>query len=1237
MNSFSKTLLVALLLTVAPIRHYAQQPQFSNSQPTISVDITDIANFDERVFFLYNLMTDGRFEVITGENDGIFVVSASEAFEGISLGAIFADFREQNAIDFAQMSKEQAADVAAEYKGELPIEFTSSLMMDYYILSRDNNTCANADPFCTDNGLYEFPAGVNAGSGESGPYYDCLYTTPNPAWYYMRILNPGNIDIYMYSTPSVDIDFCCWGPFPTITNPSPCSSLTSDKVVSCSYAAAHTEHCLIPSTAQTGDYFILVITNYSNQTTNISFSKVAGTGTTDCGILPPLVNNSGPYCVGETISLTAQGQAGASYSWTGPANFSSNQQNPTRPNCTMNMAGTYTCTISVGSQTNSATTEVVIYPMPTANFTYTNVCQGNPTQFTSTSTTNPSGQQIQSYTWNFGDGQTGSGATTSHTYASAGTYQVTLTVSCGGHCTNQVTLPVVVSGPPTANFNYTTVCQGNATQFTSTASTSPGNPITNYQWNFGDGQTGQGQTVSHTYASAGTYQVTHTVQTSGSCSDSRTQSVPVNAAPTPTATASPSTIIYGGTATLTANAGTQGSFSFHWEPADKVVNPNNQTTQTIPLTETTVFTCTVTNPQGNCTGSTQVTVAIEGSNMTATATADQTELCEGESTTLHAQPAGGTGNYTFSWTPANTLNNANIQNPVATPPLGSTTYTCQVSDGLSSQSVNVTLVVHPNVESDVNASICPDETYNFFGEELSQEGTYDHTIESHFGCDSTIHLHLTYHEIYETPITDHYCQGETYTFYGDHLNSAGVYYHTLETVHGCDSVIRLNLVEDPSYTYYLNESTCEGGPGYYFDGQYLQPRTEPYTFTYNTVAGCDSIYYIQVDESEYNSKNYNVSICATEYTWSSNGHTYYETGIYYDTLHFEGSCDSTLVLNLELRPSFDTDVVTTSCDTYRWKNDEYNVDMTFEHSTTYTHHYTNIYGCDSEVTLFLTINDHDEVTQSQEDDEIEYTGIISCDSALWSPRGHQYSTGDTYDPENHWYTQSNIDGYVRTYKNIADCDSIVTFPLRLSYTPHPTEIYPADANIASPHWVIPADEFQINSYDFTIWEIAHPSTCHWDSIRWEFETPDVQWLLEPDETTDPAGKNCRMYVLNYVPDTIWLKATVYNRCAPQGIVQHYWFVCSGYGVEDHPFTDADFSVVPNPNNGTMTLNFDRLTGKIDLKVYDMMGNLIDDLTTYSIGGPETMQYDMKNRAEGIYFFVVTGKEGTVAKKVIVRR
>ena len=124
----------------------------------------------------------------------------------------------------------------------------------------------------------------------------------------MRIGNPGAIDIYMYSTPQVDIDFCCWGPFDDPIEPCP-NGLTANKVVSCSYSAAATEHCNIPATAQTGEYYILVITNYSNQPCNINFSQVAGSGNTDCGILPPvdiigfLITLDGEYLdiVGPTV------------------------------------------------------------------------------------------------------------------------------------------------------------------------------------------------------------------------------------------------------------------------------------------------------------------------------------------------------------------------------------------------------------------------------------------------------------------------------------------------------------------------------------------------------------------------------------------------------------------------------------------------------------------------------------------------------------------------------------------------------------------------------------------------------------------------------------------------------------------------------------------------------------------------------------------------------------------------
>ena len=1136
MNKLIKLFVAALLLALLPLKSMAQPNKTTVNEPTISFDITNIANFDERVFFLYNLMTDGRFDVIHGEQDGFFVISASNSYEGINLAETFADFREQNASDFSSMSKEQAAEVAAEYKGALPFEFVSSLMMDYYIRSRQNNTCANADPFCTDNGMYEFPAGVNAGSGESGPDYDCLYTTPNPAWYYMRILNPGNIDIYMYSTPSVDIDFCCWGPFTDPSSPCP-NGLTSNKVVSCSYAAAHTEHCLIPATAQTGEYYILVITNYSNQTTNISFSKVAGTGTTDCGILPPLVSGGGPYCVGETIYLTAQGQAGATYSWTGPGGFTSTQQNPTRPNCTLNMAGTYTCTITVGSQSNSATTEaVVIYPQPTANFNYTSVCRGTPTQFTSTSTTNPSGQQIQSFQWNFGDGQTGSGQNVTHTYANAGNYTVTLTTSCGnGHCTS-----------------------------------------------------------------------------------TKTQTVPVYAAPVASATATPNTVMYGGTATLTASAGTTGSFNFHWEPANMVVNPNAQTTQTVALQATQTFTVTVTNPQGGCSSTAQVTVSMEGSNMTALASADAYELCEGESTTLHVQPSGGTGNYTFNWTPANTLSNPTSQNPVATPPVGTTTYTCTVSDGITNQNVNVTIMVHPNEESDIYQTICENDIYTFFGEDLQTPGVYDHTIQTQYGCDSTIHLHLNNWDIYETPITDHFCQGEHYMFFDQALSASGIYYHMLESVHGCDSIIKLNLIQDPSYEVELWESTCEGGPGYYYQGDYLQPSAYPYTYLFETTLGCDSVVMLHVDQSDYNSKTYNVSLCATEYTWASNGVTYYETGTYYDTLSYAGLCDSTLVLNLELRPSYSIEERQTSCDSYRWQNDTYNVDITFDHSTVYTHPYVNSYGCDSEVTLYLTINDHDEV---------DAPDVEACDEYFWDPEGHEI----TYtDHEDLVYTMSGT--YHRTYQNQYGCDSLVSQTITLGYTPHPTQIYPMDATDTVPHWVVTATEFQINAYDFNLWD-TNPN-CHWDTVAWSCdEAPD--WVLEP---FGDHGQCCKVYVLNRVDDTIWLKAHAFNRCAPQeGIEQKYWLICSFYGIEEFGSNLSNFDVIPNPNNGQMQLKFEYLTGKVNIKVYDMKGTLIDSFETYNNNGPSSFLYNMKNKSEGIYFFVATSKEGTVSKKVVIQK
>jgi len=54
-------------------------------------------------------------------------------------------------------------------------------------------------------------------------------------------------------------------------------------------------------------------------------------------------------------------------------------------------------------------------------------------------------------------------------------------------------------------------------------------------------------------------------------------------------------------------------------------------------------------------------------------------------------------------------------------------------------------------------------------------------------------------------------------------------------------------------------------------------------------------------------------------------------------------------------------------------------------------------------------------------------------------------------------------------------------------------------------------------------------------------------------------------------------------------------------------------------------------------VYDMRGILIDQFQTYNSQGPSSYTYNMKQREDGIYFFVATSKEGTVAKKVVIQK
>lgn len=171
----------------------------------------------------------------------------------------------------------------------------ASFIFSNKVLSQGTN-CGNASPFCT--GVTSFPSPTNT-SAQSGPYYGCLGSTPNPAWFYFQVSQSGNIVFTIEQNDNggngIDVDFILWGPFASPTGN--CNNLTSSNDVDCSFAPDPIETVTVPN-AQAGEYYILLITNYDGAAGNVTFTQTGGTGATDCALLCPapdlaMLNGSG--------------------------------------------------------------------------------------------------------------------------------------------------------------------------------------------------------------------------------------------------------------------------------------------------------------------------------------------------------------------------------------------------------------------------------------------------------------------------------------------------------------------------------------------------------------------------------------------------------------------------------------------------------------------------------------------------------------------------------------------------------------------------------------------------------------------------------------------------------------------------------------------------------------------------------------------------------------------------------
>lgn len=1222
---------------------------FDKKQNAIEFDITKISLFEQRMHLVYLLNNDDRFDVSTSDRDGIFVVKRNKNSYNFNVEDAFNDFYNEETAAFNSMTKDEIGDLYFEWKSALPNFFVASMMMDLYVKDRQNNLCANADPFCTDVGIYEFPAGVNAGAGETGPNYNCLSTRPNPAWYYMKMANPGGMTIYMYSTPSEDIDFCCWGPFDDPITPCP-NGLTAAKVVSCSYASAHTENCIIPSSAQTGQYYILVITNFSNNPCNITFSKTAGTGTTDCSIMPPLVENDGPYCVGETIHLTGNAQSGASYSWSGPGNWTATGQNVTRPNCTMAMAGTYTCTITLSGQTSSTDTQVAIYANPTANFSVPTAYAGVPTQFTSTSTTNPSGQTITSYLWNFGDGQTSTQQNPTHTYATPGSYTVTLTVACGENtCTNTKTQTLNVQSSMSTNITGdNSICQNNT--ITLNANATGGTGTFTYAWKENGAPVGgNSPTLTRNMTTAGSFTFTCEI------SDGYTTQTPqliVSVYATPDAYAGEDQSINFDNST-TLEAGYIEGASYVWQPADSITGANNtRTVHTKPLRGNTVFTVTVTSDHG-CVDTDDVVVSV-GAEMTATATIADSEICQYESTTVSATAVGGNpANYSYSWEPADEVEYPHAASSTVHPSLNTDHFTCTISDGHTTLEKRVNITVHElpiadagedfpiyyNTAATLTAATVDGASYEWLPKDMIQNGDNEHqtvttvplTEETEFtlivmrnGCSTEDKITVFAGNQLQGKVETNdnsICQFDgscdlTATAFGGNMeytylwesSNAGDF-----STNGSPTTTFMNPTESGTYTI-----SCTIN-----DGQTTIVRST----TINVVAmplaqiSVSGVNIINDTPSVVIGKSVTLEAAAVSgaiYEWQPN------------TLIMSTSDNGRVATTYPL-------------------NDTGIKEFTL---TVKTKTETNNY-CTNSAFVSVKVYDNISATVESSDDAIcEQERITLTANATGGTENYIY----TWSPAE--YFDNNI-GQTVTTKRLPYHDGLIKFTCKIedisldnADDEKDQEVIVHNApsvnyDLSGVQLVEAGNEFYPFVYEYSIDESSlsgyNINSISW-SVRSEHNTPnqldsltcESLWFCVPDPNPEIPGQPKKAYLYINEEGNARLTCTITGECGEATariIIYTEGYEYSDISVEEINYDDL-ITVYPNPNNGELYISFgDIITSSVTISIYNFDGMKMMQSTENG----DVVHYSVNTLASGIYFVRITGKDFVVTKKFVLNK
>lgn len=207
------------------------------------------------------------------------------------------------------------------------LTFTSLLTIS--LLQSQGSLCENIEPFCAGNERLVFP-NSNEGNtdqeiAEQGPYYDCLSDQPFPAWFFLQIERPGNLQFTIAQNTQanflgrdLDVDFIVWGPFQKGDDFCSPATLSEENVVDCSYIDAAVETMTING-AQENAIYVVLITNFEREPGFISLQQnnpnAPGQGSTDCSILGNALGDDISVCSESQYVLDGTSNEADSYMW----------------------------------------------------------------------------------------------------------------------------------------------------------------------------------------------------------------------------------------------------------------------------------------------------------------------------------------------------------------------------------------------------------------------------------------------------------------------------------------------------------------------------------------------------------------------------------------------------------------------------------------------------------------------------------------------------------------------------------------------------------------------------------------------------------------------------------------------------------------------------------------------------------------------------------------------------------